>query len=114
MEASRSEISAAEESEEVTYTSVKFSQTPLPRAKAPREKRGEERWMSYHTEIDKTSKLELIHASVIISSVWEKGEFSAEVSNILCKANASQVKHAPGDGNGRATCRLEVNMLCCT
>ncbi|XP_062343439.1 killer cell lectin-like receptor subfamily G member 1 [Cinclus cinclus] len=39
MEASRSEISAAEDSEEVTYTSVKFSQTPPPRAKAPQEKR---------------------------------------------------------------------------
>lgn len=45
MEGGRSEISAADESEEVTYTSVKFSQTPLPGVKAAQEKRGEERWM---------------------------------------------------------------------
>ncbi|XP_059694351.1 killer cell lectin-like receptor subfamily G member 1 [Haemorhous mexicanus] len=44
MEASRSEISAADESEEVTYTSVKFSQTPPPRAKAPQGKRASRLW----------------------------------------------------------------------
>ncbi|XP_064319018.1 killer cell lectin-like receptor subfamily G member 1 isoform X2 [Phalacrocorax carbo] len=42
MEGSRSETSAAEASEEIIYTSVKFSQTPLSRAKAGRERRGKE------------------------------------------------------------------------
>ncbi|XP_074392291.1 killer cell lectin-like receptor subfamily G member 1 [Zonotrichia albicollis] len=44
MEASRSEISAVDESEEVTYTSVRFSQTPPPRPKAPQEKRAPRLW----------------------------------------------------------------------
>jgi len=42
MEGSRSETSAAEASEEIIYTSVKFSQTPPPRAKAGQERRGKE------------------------------------------------------------------------
>lgn len=42
MEGRRSETSAAEANEEVIYTSVKFSQTPPPRAKAGRERRGKE------------------------------------------------------------------------
>lgn len=45
MEGSTSEISAADEREEITYAAIKFSQTPLPRAKAAQEERGEERWM---------------------------------------------------------------------
>ncbi|XP_053827029.1 killer cell lectin-like receptor subfamily G member 1 [Vidua macroura] len=44
MEASRSEISAADKSEEVTYISVKFSQTPPPRTKAPQAKRVPHLW----------------------------------------------------------------------
>ncbi|KAM4789659.1 killer cell lectin-like receptor subfamily G member 1 [Cyanocitta cristata] len=44
MEGSRSEISAADGSEEVTYTSVKFSQTPPPRAKAAQGKRAPRLW----------------------------------------------------------------------
>nr|XP_005493204.1 killer cell lectin-like receptor subfamily G member 1 [Zonotrichia albicollis] len=44
MEASRSEISAVDESEEVTYTSVRFSQTPPPRPNAPQEKRAPRLW----------------------------------------------------------------------
>ncbi|KAM7031608.1 killer cell lectin-like receptor subfamily G member 1 [Passerculus sandwichensis] len=44
MEASRSQISAVDESEEVTYTSVRFSQTPPPRPKAPQEKRAPCLW----------------------------------------------------------------------
>uniref|UniRef100_A0A8C5JB01 Killer cell lectin like receptor G1 n=1 Tax=Junco hyemalis TaxID=40217 RepID=A0A8C5JB01_JUNHY len=44
MEESRSEISAVDESEEVTYTSVRFSQTPPPRPKAPQEKRAPRLW----------------------------------------------------------------------
>ncbi|KAM9026250.1 killer cell lectin-like receptor subfamily G member 1 isoform 2-T2 [Ara ararauna] len=44
MEGSRSETSAAEESEEVIYTSVRFSQTPLPRTSAAREKRAPRLW----------------------------------------------------------------------
>lgn len=42
MEGSRSETSAAEENEEIIYTSVRFSQTPLPRTSAAREKKGKE------------------------------------------------------------------------
>ncbi|XP_009919065.1 killer cell lectin-like receptor subfamily G member 1 [Haliaeetus albicilla] len=44
MEGSRSETSAAEASEEIIYTSVKFSQTLPPRAKAAREKRAPCLW----------------------------------------------------------------------
>ncbi|XP_054245978.1 killer cell lectin-like receptor subfamily G member 1 [Indicator indicator] len=39
MEGSRSETFAAEANEEIIYTSLKFSQTSLPRAKAAQEKR---------------------------------------------------------------------------
>ncbi|XP_074007964.1 killer cell lectin-like receptor subfamily G member 1 [Numenius arquata] len=45
MEGSRSETSAAREaSEEIIYTSVKFSQTPLPRAKCGQERRAPCLW----------------------------------------------------------------------
>ncbi|XP_009936165.2 killer cell lectin-like receptor subfamily G member 1 [Opisthocomus hoazin] len=44
MEGSRSETSAAEASEEIIYTSVKFSQTLPPRAKAGQERRAPCRW----------------------------------------------------------------------
>ncbi|XP_040451012.1 killer cell lectin-like receptor subfamily G member 1 [Falco naumanni] len=44
MEGSRSETSAAEVSEEIIYTSVKFSQTSLTRAKAAQEKRAPCLW----------------------------------------------------------------------
>ncbi|XP_009633241.1 killer cell lectin-like receptor subfamily G member 1 [Egretta garzetta] len=44
MEGSRSETLAAEVSEEIIYTSVKFSQTPPPRARAGRERRAPCLW----------------------------------------------------------------------
>ncbi|XP_054040882.1 killer cell lectin-like receptor subfamily G member 1 [Rissa tridactyla] len=44
MEGSRSETSAAEASEEIIYTSVKFSQDPPPRAKSGQERRAPCLW----------------------------------------------------------------------
>ncbi|XP_008944189.1 PREDICTED: killer cell lectin-like receptor subfamily G member 1 [Merops nubicus] len=44
MEGSRADTAAAEESQEIVYSSVRFSQTPLPRAKAAQEKRAPCLW----------------------------------------------------------------------
>ncbi|KAM9278017.1 killer cell lectin-like receptor subfamily G member 1 [Cariama cristata] len=75
MEESRSETSAAEASEEIIYTSVKFSQTPPPRAKAAREKKAPCLWPAVVPGL--AIGFGILSISLAIALIWKMGESHA-------------------------------------
>ncbi|XP_010300855.1 killer cell lectin-like receptor subfamily G member 1 [Balearica regulorum gibbericeps] len=72
MEGSRSETSAAEANEEVIYTSVKFSQTPPPRAKAGRERRGPCLWPAVVPGL--AIGFGILSISLVIAFIWKMSD----------------------------------------
>ncbi|XP_050187465.1 killer cell lectin-like receptor subfamily G member 1 [Myiozetetes cayanensis] len=72
MEGSRSETSAADVSEEVTYTSVKFSQASPPRAKASQKKRAPRVWSA--VVLGLTISFGILSISLAIALVWKMSD----------------------------------------
>ncbi|XP_010145411.1 PREDICTED: killer cell lectin-like receptor subfamily G member 1 [Eurypyga helias] len=72
MEGSRSETSAAEASEEIIYTSVKFSQTPPLRAKAAREKRAPCLWPAVVPSL--AIGFGILSISLAIALIWKMSD----------------------------------------
>ncbi|XP_010290575.1 PREDICTED: killer cell lectin-like receptor subfamily G member 1 [Phaethon lepturus] len=73
MEGTRSETSAIEVSEEIIYTSVKFSQTPLPRAKAVQEKRVSCLWPAAVPGL--AIGFGILSMSLAIALIWKMSDF---------------------------------------
>ncbi|XP_029820756.1 killer cell lectin-like receptor subfamily G member 1 [Manacus vitellinus] len=72
MEGSRSETSAADMSEEVTYTSVRFSQASPPRAKASQEKRAPHLWSAVLLGL--AIGFGILSTSLVIALIWKMND----------------------------------------
>ncbi|XP_027488058.1 killer cell lectin-like receptor subfamily G member 1 [Corapipo altera] len=72
MEGSRSETSAADMSEEVTYTSVRFSQASPPRAEASQEKRDPHLWSA--VVLGLAIGFGILSTSLVIALIWKMND----------------------------------------